>query len=208
MTNNAKIHSFAIGDKVEFARRDFNRVGSNKIGAQGHITNVSLIQGVLHYGFEGTSWYPHRCFDLIHRATEESLAYVVKLMRDEDEEDIDDEVPKQIDGSPMDGACCYFAELDKSITAAPRGSDTILVTTSRASLLDIFKLETSFGINVLPPNGVVRIKCDGILLVIKFDKADEATISFYDDDGHALSGVDDGYEMHHVLANRFDPTLL
>lgn len=80
--------SFAIGDVVKFVKAgQFNK---RKLGTQGIITDSSAFSGSVRYAVDGNAWIDFDHLELVHRATVETLASVYKMLRDEEDEDIDD----------------------------------------------------------------------------------------------------------------------
>lgn len=88
----SKIVSFAIGDVVQFT--NVGRFNKHKLGTKGIVTDSSVSSGVLQYAVDGNAWIDKDHLALVHRATEETLAQVFQMAKDEedgDHEDCDDE---------------------------------------------------------------------------------------------------------------------
>lgn len=211
MSKKEVVHSFALGDYVKFVSAS-ERNHTDYLGREGHISGVSIHGGGLQYGFEGSSWFPHSCFELILRATPAALAHVAKLQYDE-EFDEDDDEPEHEDeddegaaeAAAEDGiteVAEWFDKLDGQVKAEVLGRNIIRVTGDDVSLFDIFGETTHFGLDpskwpVNCAEYMVRVTGEDSHLVFGFENADDASVTIQ-------ITPREGREMGAWLMNEYD----
>lgn len=104
-----KVLSFAVGDRVRYIGDDEHDKEHNP---EGVITEATMETGSLKYGYNLNSWYSHHQFELIERATSESLQQVQNLINeeygDDDSFDEDDEYPEE--ESDIDNSSLFESE--------------------------------------------------------------------------------------------------